>query len=104
MSNETVFLDDEYDAWALRFKPVENHLVEDAAFSGLMFETFGNEVEHVKKQPDEHVWTWIEGDGGTFIVSGPHFVNRLGYFITEQPWDEFVEFRIDQTFDDEAAE
>ena len=32
--------------------------------------------------------TLINGEeGDMFIVSGCHFVNRVGFFITEKPWD-----------------
>lgn len=34
------------------------------------------------------VWTEVDGcDGGTTVLNGYHYVNRLGYFITEVPYD-----------------
>jgi len=32
------------------------------------------------------VWTWVDGDDGSWIISGFHYVNRIGYFITEKPY------------------
>jgi hypothetical protein len=51
-----------------------------------MFETYGDEVEFVKSQSPANIWTYGDGDdGGGYIWNGWHFVNRLGYFITEVP-------------------
>jgi hypothetical protein len=52
-----------------------------------MFETYGEEVEFVIKQDPKHIWTWIQGDMSDLIVAGYHYVNRLGYYITELPWE-----------------
>jgi hypothetical protein len=35
------------------------------------------------------VWTLIEADGVLYAESGLHFVNRLGYFVTETPVQGF---------------
>ena len=48
-----------------------------------MFETFGKEVEFVRAQRAQNIWTLLECDGKTFICEGFHYVNRIGYFITE---------------------
>jgi len=51
-----------------------------------MFETYGKEVEFVKKAHPSHIWTYGDGDdGGSYIWAGWSFVNRIGYFITEIP-------------------
>jgi hypothetical protein len=67
------------------YKPRKNHLVEGAPFGGWMYETFGKEYEFVKAQPDNTIWTVLDVEGGTIISQGWHFVNRLGYIITEIP-------------------
>ena len=36
-------------------------------------------------QSAAHVWTLIEADCVLYAESGLHFVNRLGYFVTEKP-------------------
>jgi hypothetical protein len=70
------------------FKPVKNHLLPNGApFSDCMFETYGEELEYVRKQKPEHIWTIMDGDDGNlFIGAGYHLVNRIGYLITEKPW------------------
>lgn len=50
-----------------------------------MFEPAGSELEFVRAQPSDMVWTVIDGDEGTEITDGMHFVNRLGYIVTELP-------------------
>ena len=80
--------------WYTIYKPVVNHLNPNASWGtgdgGIMFETYGEELEYVTSKVDENrVWTWLEGDDGSTVVSaGFSFVNRLGYFITEKPWDD----------------
>ena len=86
------------EAWLERFKPVKNDLDLNAGWNQTMFETFGPEIEFVISQPDENIWTLVEGDSGTYVVSGRHWVNRLGYFIcqTPVPDGEYFEIVIDE--------
>lgn len=75
------------DEWIATYKPIINHIDKNASFDGTMFETYGDEEEFVENYPDSNcVWTYADGDdGGTYIFNGWHFVNRIGYFITEVP-------------------
>ena len=68
------------------YKPENNNFVEDAPFDGYMFETYGKEVEYVKKMQDKYkcIWTVVDEDGEMFIVYGMRFINRIGYFVTKQ--------------------
>lgn len=83
-----VQLDEALDKWEADYQPITNHLVPDSSWSGWMFETYGKELEFVLSQPENHIWTWTDSDEGTFLSSGYHLVNRLGYFITEKPWTD----------------
>ncbi len=83
-----------------KFKPVINHLDPNAGFNGWMYETYGQELYHVQSIASaldtmKKVWTIIEGDEGSIVYSaGYHLVNRLGYIITENYWedaDDYVE-------------
>jgi hypothetical protein len=72
-----------------KFRFMVNNYDEYASFNGLMFETYGDEVEYVKSilssSPDR-VWTFGDGDdGGGYIWNGWSFINRIGYFISEVP-------------------
>jgi hypothetical protein len=69
-----------------QFRFMVNNYDENASFDGLMFETYGDEVEYVKTKPENRIWMYGQGDdGGLYIWSGWGFVNRIGYFISEQP-------------------
>jgi hypothetical protein len=81
------------EEWEAKFKPVNNHLDDNASWSddegnGIMFETYGAEVDHVFDQPLHYTWTYVDGEEGTYIIAGRHIVNRIGYFITENQWDD----------------
>ncbi|MFA5952476.1 MAG: hypothetical protein WC807_19590 [Hyphomicrobium sp.] len=81
------------DAFFERFRPRPNHLNGNASFDGLLFETFGTELAFVRAQDPRSIWTVLTDDGGELaVVSGYHFVNRLGYLITTVPVEE------DQTY------
>ncbi len=87
------------DDFVARYTPMPNVLNENASFDfgdgGCLYETFGSELEYVRAQAPQHVWTIIETDGELAIVSGYHFVNRLGYILTAVNWqagnDVYVE-------------
>ncbi len=72
------------------------------SFGGCMYETFGEEFEYVKiklvvQKLNKHIWTIVDNeDGELIIIAGLHFVNRLGYLITAEAWeDEYEEYICD---------
>lgn len=75
------------DQFFEHYKPIQNHLVADAPEGGCMFETYGPELEFVKSQEPNKIWTVIEVDGLFYYSAGYHHVNRMGYLITEVPWE-----------------
>ena len=84
------FIELSFEDWIEQYKPITNHIDKHASFDngegGIMFETYGDEVEFVKSQSPDKIWMYGDGDdGGSYIWSGWGFVNRLGYFITEVP-------------------
>jgi hypothetical protein len=74
-----------YDAWAEKYKPVKNHFRNHDEYS---FETYGEEVEYIKSMHPNFIWTWVDGDMCSLIVAGYAYVNRLSYYITENPWQD----------------
>ena len=95
------FIEMDFDEWLTTYKPITNHIDPNASFDngegGIMFETYGDEVEFVKSQSPENIWMYGDGDdGGSYIWSGWGFVNRLGYFITEVPCppDTTIQIRV----------
>jgi hypothetical protein len=78
-----------------QFKFIPNNYDEYSSFDGLMFETYGDEIEFVKSQSPDKIWMYGEGDdGGLYIWSGWGFVNRIGYFISEKPVPENTTIQI----------
>lgn len=99
-----------FEEWMDKYKPIHNHLDSNASFQiqeedddsgkGIMFETYGMELEYVlsiANSEPQRVWTYMDGDTGTFVGDGYHLVNRIGYFITEVPceMDTFIEAQVD---------
>ena len=87
------------EQWFDTYKPIPNHLDENASFNdgehGYMFETYGDELEFVKAQDSNRIWTYCDGDdGGTYITEGYHVVNRIGYFITSVLYDDKQYYQI----------
>ena len=80
------FVELTFDEWCEQYKPIKNHIDTNASFDGEMFETYGEELEFVKAADEDRIWMYGDGDdGGSYIWNGWHFVNRIGYFITEVP-------------------
>lgn len=99
--NEDVFYEE--------YKPQINHIVREqvskefadediCSFGGTMYETFGEELEYIKNLFNEgkqkNIWTILDCEGDLIISAGCHFVNRMGYIVTEKEWEDensFVE-------------
>lgn len=97
------------DQWEEKYKPLINTITDNSSWQndkgeGIMFETYDAEFEFVRSQPDETVWTWIDGDDGSYIITGLAFVNRIGYFVTTEPWTDHVEIQVDTYYDNEEEE
>ena len=92
-----------------QFPLVANHLNPNASWGfgdgrGCLFETYGDELEFIRQQDPSRVWTLIDGDDGDlYVISGPHFVNRIGYLLSRDPIpdDAVIEVQIPMERDDE---
>jgi hypothetical protein len=76
-----------FEDWAKSYCPIKNHLDSNASVNGFMFETFGEERAWVSKQPRNCVWTLLDFDEKSVIVPGIRMVNRLGHFVTREPYN-----------------
>lgn len=87
----------DFDTWWDTYKPIDNPF-QDAGTK--QFETYGDEVRFVLnmfEEKPECVWTWVDGDDGTYLGNGFHYVNRIGYYITENPCEhEVVDVTVDK--------
>jgi hypothetical protein len=81
-----------WDEWEKKFKPINNHFSKDP--DEIMFETYGEEVEFVQNYDNKYVWTRLQGDMSDLVCAGYHYVNRMGYYITEVPWDDDMDYAL----------
>lgn len=79
---------DAVEVWENWYKPMTNKFISDDETK--LFETYGEEFDFVFNSPEKKVWTWVDGSDGTYIVSGLHMVNRIGYFVTEEEWQSHM--------------
>jgi hypothetical protein len=87
------------EEWFDTFKPIPNHIDDNASFNdgeqGYMFETYGEELDFIKAQEPNRIWTYCDNDfGGTSIFQGMRVVNRIGYFVTAVPFDANKDYQI----------
>ena len=83
MTQDTIHLEITEDEFDARYPLVPNHLNPNASWGfgdsgGCLFETYGEELAFVRSQDQRYVWTFIDGDDGQYVVSGMHFINRIG--------------------------
>lgn len=101
--------EDEFDD---RYPLLTNHLNVSAGWCigehrGCMFETFGEEYAFLLQQDKRCVWTWLDGDDGDmYVISGLHFVNRIGYLISKHPVPEgtTIEVHVPRQVDADSLE
>lgn len=95
MTTKTDFIEIKEPEWFDTFKPVLNHIDDNPSFDGYMFETFSPEVDFVKSSTPTKVWTLVHGDYDTlYIYNGFKVVNRVGYFVTENEWQDGITYQV----------
>lgn len=67
---------------------------------GHLFDISGAELGHVRSLPAKFIWTYVDGDNGTLLLSGYHLVNRIGYLISSRPVPENTEIVVIVSEDD----
>lgn len=87
------------DEFYEKYNPVKNHLDDNASFDGCMFETYGKEIDYIRKlnsntSTDKTIWTIIEAEDNLYYLSGFHFVDRLGFLVTEESVPEDIEIEV----------
>ncbi|HEY8361795.1 MAG TPA: hypothetical protein VIK77_02780 [Tissierellaceae bacterium] len=71
----------DYDIWYDKYQPINRD--ED----NFLYETYGEDLEYIKRQEDKFVWTLIDSDNGLYLSPGIHLVNRLAYIVCKNPFD-----------------
>jgi hypothetical protein len=94
------FIELSEDAFATTYPLVPNHLNLNASWgdgegTGCLFETYGEELEFVRRQDSRTIWTLLDGDDGDlYLASGYHLVNRIGYLISTVPVPNEVSIQV----------
>lgn len=71
------------------YKPIFNPFTSYPDNGNYFFETYGEEVNYVKKQHNNFIWTLVDcDDEEQYIIPGYHIVNRSFYLLTEIPWED----------------
>jgi hypothetical protein len=89
--------EDEFDD---QYPLLTNHLNPDATWAfgdgpGCLFETYGEELAFVRRQDPCNIWTLVDGDDADqYILSGFHFVNRIGYLVSTVAVPEGVDIEV----------
>ena len=79
-----------FDEFVNMFDPILNK--EEGPYGGFLFETYGEDLALVKKYNEDCCWTLVDCDNEeSYIIPGFHFVNRVGYFITNIPYKNETE-------------
>ena len=74
-----------FEEWEDKYQPLTDKN-DDCPIS---FETYGDDLVFVMSKKNETIWTVVEVDNGDLhIIPGYHLCNRIGYFITEKPWED----------------
>jgi hypothetical protein len=98
--------EDEFDA---RYTLRTNHLNPNASWTygkdgGCLFETYGEELDFVRQQDPGTIWTLVDGDDGDqYLVSGFHFVNRIGYLLSTVPIPDGTDIEVHIPMQDEPT-
>jgi hypothetical protein len=86
------------DDWMKEFDPVLNA-------DGSLFEISQNAENFRELVEAQRVWTMLDCDGSLYLSPGVHWVNRMGYHVTNKPWtNETVDVAWDVRDEDDNEE
>jgi len=99
MTTSTTITKNEFD---VTYPLLSNHFDPNASWAsgdgnGCLFETYGEELDFVRRQDPQTIWTIVDtDDGDQMVISGYHHVNRVGYLIstTRVPENQVIHFII----------
>lgn len=76
-----------YEDFVEKYQPIKNTITPNEVMNGVLFETFGADLDFVARQDVDRVWTLIHDEDGQRVVQGCKKMNRLGYFVTTKAYD-----------------
>ena len=78
-----------------QFRLVTNPYDDNVGWNGCFFETYGQELEYVRKCDPACIWTYIDGEERDVIVSGYHLVNCINYLISIDPIPDGINYEVE---------
>lgn len=121
METNQITVISEVEFWE-KFRPIKNKFDNNASWDGCLHETYDPEKQFCfdLAQKENRVWTIIEVENEDLdpdeddpdedpdedddeiyqpscfvIISGFHWVNRMGFLVTEVPYEEEIEVKIE---------
>ena len=75
-----------------RFSTFEKNYSPEIKEDGtILFETYGEDWDKVRRTSHQNIWTLVDCDGKLVIVAGCHLVNRMNYLVTKNQWRDGTE-------------
>jgi hypothetical protein len=63
-----------------------------------IFKPIYKDLDYIGSIADTHtVWTYVGSDEGTYLLSGVHLFNRIGYLVSKEKYRFLYEVKIDGT-------
>lgn len=85
IESDIIRLENRYDYWMAKYQPIPHFVFEDGKPVDFKIDISGSDLPlGINTQ---YVWTRIWSDNVELIVPGYHWVNRLAYIVTNQPWN-----------------
>ena len=86
----------DFDTWVTRYQPINNSPLNITPLNLAW-------INDISRERPNLIWTEVDIDGSTYMINGYHWVNRMGYYITEKPWidDEEIEVLVWEDIKDE---
>lgn len=82
--SDIIRLENRYDYWMAKYQPIPHFVFEGDKPVDFRIDISGSDLPlGINTQ---YVWTRIWSDNVELIVPGYHWVNRLAYIVTNQPW------------------
>ena len=84
-----------FEKWVKQYQPYQNPNTKEGSYNNCFFDTFQEVRDFCVNIPEftkNQIWTLITGDNeDSWIISGLHVVNVMGYFVTRIGTKEDVE-------------
>ena len=78
------------DEWIAKYRPKPHPTGQEKGYDygsgSTLLDNAVADRAHLDQTALFNIWSVIEGDEGQIIVSGRHWVNCLGWIVTEEPW------------------